>query len=490
MDAKVISFKERRQLTTLPRPVGTPTGRSRNRDPEVEWIVLRAAGIEAVRELDRVLGITTALDAEIGQVKQRARGLSPGQVLMTMASAQLAGEDFMVGLDRRRADAAGQLLEPTPTPPSTTWAGNAKRFTNDHLAGLPAAMKTINTGWVSRLPAVRRGVLLREVTIDGDASDVEVYGRTKQGVAPAYTGALTLRVHIGHWAEAGVPSTAELMGGTEDPRANMVEILDQAIAALPDGVEHISCRWDAGYFAADLARACLQRGVSFAIGAKRTRPLMVAASHALEAWVPAIGMEHTEVQVIDYLPGTWPKDSGISCIARRTRIPVELIPTARARKRRTIPGDQLTLALEGHIDAVYGYSVILTDLNVTDPADAPDHERGLRLAEVEHWYRHRTDIEALNKDAKHGAALRHLPSADRMINTVWMHAALIGCAIAAWIQELAGTDHGNGRGRFTVARFRREIIRTPARLTQRAGTILLRLPPGGHLLDLVLPLCV
>ena len=446
------------------------------------------AGVEAVRELDRVLGVTAALDGAIGPVKQRDRGLTPGQVLMTMASAQLAGEDFMVGLDRRREDAAGQLLEPVPTPPSTTWAGNAKRFTSDHLAGLPAAMKMINTGWVARLPVPRRQALLQEVTIDADATDVEVYGRTKQGAAHAYTGALTLRSHIAHWAEAGVPLTAELMGGTEDPRANAVAVLDQAIAALPDDVEHISCRWDAGYFAADLAKACITRGVSFAIGAKGTRPLMAAGQQAPdEAWVPAIGMEHTEVAVIGYLPGSWPKDAGISCIARRTRIPVEKVPTARARKRRTIPDTQLALALEGRIDAVYGYSFILTDLNLDDPEDAAEDERGLRLAEVEHWYRHRTDIEALNKDAKHGAALRHLPSADRMINTVWMHAALLGCAIAAWMQELAGTDHSNGRGRFTVARFRREVIRTPARLVRQAGRILLRLPPGGHLLNLVLP---
>ena len=213
---------------------------------------------------------------------------------MTMASAQLCGEDFMVGLDRRRHDVAGQLLEPVPTPASTTWAGNAKRFRNDHLAGLPAAMNTINTGWVSRLPVTRRGTLLREVTIDGDATDVEVYGRTKQGAAHAYTGALTLRPHIAYWAEAGVPLAAELMGGIEDPRSNMVAVLDAAIAALPDGIQHISCRWDAGYFAADLATACLARGVSFAIGAKRTKPLMVAGQHApQEAWVPAIGMEHT-----------------------------------------------------------------------------------------------------------------------------------------------------------------------------------------------------
>ena len=446
------------------------------------------AGVEAVRELDRVLGITQALGRSIGRVKQRDRGLSSGGVLMSMASAQLAGEDFMVGLDRRRADAAGQVLEPVPTPASTTWAGNARRFTSEHLAMLPSAMKAINTGWLSRLPAARRGALLREVTIDGDATDVEVYGRTKDGAAHAYTGALTLRPHIAHWAQAGVPLAAQLMGGTEDPRSNAVEVLDAAIGALPDGVAHISCRWDAGYFAADLATACLARGVSFAIGAKRTRPLMVAAQHApQDAWVPAIGMEHTQVAIIDYLPGTWPTGAGIACIARRTRIPVEQIPTARARKRRTIPDTQLTLALEGRIDAVFGYSFILTDIPVTDPADALPEERGLRLAEVEHWYRHRTDIEALNKDAKHGAGLRHLPSANRMINTIWMHAALLGCAIAAWMQELAGIDHGNGRGRYTLARFHRELIATPARLIRRAGAILLRLPPGGHLLDLVLP---
>ncbi|MGB4779544.1 transposase [Microbacterium sp.] len=302
------------------------------------------------------------------------------------------------------------------------------------------------------------------------------------------TGALTLRPHIAHWAEAGVPLAATLLGGTEDPRQNMVEILDAAIAALPDGVEHIRTRWDAGYFAAALAQACIERGVSFAIGAKRTRPLMAAATHAPDdAWVPAIGMEHTEIAVIGYLPGTWPEDAGIRCIARRTRIPVEMIPTARARKRRTIPAAQLTLALDGLVDAVYGYSFILTDIDLTDPEDAPEDERGLALAEVEYWYRHRTDIEALNKDAKHGTALRHLPSANRAVNTVWMHAALLGCAIAAWTQELASTDHGNGRGRFTVTRFRREIIRTPARLIRQSRTILLRLPPGGHLLEIVLP---
>ena len=135
-------------MATLRGPQGRTKQRKRARrvrigapDPRLTPV----AGVEAVRELDRALGITKVLDQAIGRVKTRDRGLTPGQVLLTMASAQLAGEDFMVGLDRRRADSAGQVLEPVPTPASTTWAGNAKRFTGEHLAGLPGAMNTINT---------------------------------------------------------------------------------------------------------------------------------------------------------------------------------------------------------------------------------------------------------------------------------------------------------------------------------------------------------
>ena len=89
-----------------------------------------------------------------------------------------------------------------------------------------------------------------------------------------------------------MPLAGELMGGTEDPRASCAAMLDRAIAALPAGVERVRCRWDAGYFVAELVTACLGRGVEFAIGAKRTAPVMSAAAGVPEpAWVPAVGME-------------------------------------------------------------------------------------------------------------------------------------------------------------------------------------------------------
>lgn len=42
--------------------------------------------------------------------------------------------------------------------------------------------------------------------------------------------------------------------------------------------------------------------------------------------------------------------------------------------------------------------------------DAIDMPLAQVAAAVEHWYRHRAEIENIFRDAKHGAALRHLPS--------------------------------------------------------------------------------
>jgi hypothetical protein len=51
--------------------------------------------VTTVTEVDRVLGITDALDGAVGPVKARRRGLTAGALLISMASAQLAGVDFV-----------------------------------------------------------------------------------------------------------------------------------------------------------------------------------------------------------------------------------------------------------------------------------------------------------------------------------------------------------------------------------------------------------
>ena len=71
-------------------------------------------GMAAISELCERLRVIEAIDAAAGPIKQRDRGYGAGQLLAGIAAAQLAGEDFLAGLDRQRADVAGQQLTPVP----------------------------------------------------------------------------------------------------------------------------------------------------------------------------------------------------------------------------------------------------------------------------------------------------------------------------------------------------------------------------------------
>ena len=200
------------------------------------------AGVAAVTEVNRILGVGSVLDAAIGAFKKRRRGVSAGGLLVSMACAQLSGQDFLVGMDRRRDDVAGQALEPVPTPASTTTAQLARRFTAEHLAGIEAGIGTINERLVELLPEHRRLQLLAVATIDGDTTDVEVYGRKKQDAVYNYQGQRAYRPHITFWAEGGTPLAADLMRADEDPRPVAADLLDRAVNALPPGVSLQLCK--------------------------------------------------------------------------------------------------------------------------------------------------------------------------------------------------------------------------------------------------------
>src|SRR5271166_2756660 len=437
-----------------------------------------AGGMLAVTELCGKLGLIEALDEAMGPVKQRRRGFTGGQVLTGMAAAQLAGEDFLVGLDRLRADQAGQQVTP------------------EHWRGAEAGLARATARMVGMLPAERAAELAQgPVTIDIDATDVEVYGNKKRGVAYTYQGQRAGRPHVAAWAETEIPLAADLLAGDQDPRSSVVALLGRALAALPQAVRDgaaaagrkIRLRADAGYFAGDLARAAAKADMTFAIGAKRITTMWKAlAGIADDAWRDAIDMDNAQVAVSPYRPAEWPQDTVL--LIRRVRLdPEQVSADPRSRRRRTLHPDQRALPipeLEAE-PAIYAYSFILTNADVSTPA---------RAAACEHWYRHRTAVENIFRDSKHGAALRHLPSGYEQVNTAWMWASLIAAAVAAWLHQLTGLisggelveGHGVRGGKAMIATLRRTLIATPARLVSHGGQLIMRLAPGAHLLPAIL----
>ena len=445
------------------------------------------SGMVAVSELCRRLGVVQALDTVVGSIKQRVRGHSAGALLVGLAAAQLAGEGHLVGLDRLCADGAGRALVPVVGLGSTTAAGLARRIRPWQWAAVETGVARVTARMLARLPTARRQALLGSVTIDLDTTDVEVYGRKKRGVAYNYQGQRCGRPHVASWAELEVTLAADLLAGDQDPRPGAPGLLRRALGGLPAGVGEVKLRADGGYFAVDLAVAAHREGVGFAIGAKRIATIWQTLTGLSESdWAEAIDMPGAQVALAHYRPAWWPMSTRL--LIRRVALAPEQISTdPRARRRRTLHPDQRALPLEelAGTDAVYGYSFILTNLDVSTPAQA---------AAVEHWYRHRTTIENIFRDAKHGAALRHLPSGYPEVNTAWMWGALLATSLAGYLHQLTATPAPDGgllgwgvrEGKAMIATLRHRLIRIPARLIHHAAALTLRLPPSHQLLTEIL----
>jgi len=449
-----------------------------------------------VTELTDRLGIIDKLNAAVGPIKDRDRGFGAGQVLVGMSAAQLCGEDFLVGLDRHRADRTGQALTPVPGLASTTATGLARRISEGQWSAVETGLGDVHAAALDLLGRVdpdRAHALATDVTIDLDTTDVEVYGRLKQGVAFNHQGQRVGRPHVATWADTSVVLAADLGDGRDDPRATSADVLHRALAALPAAARtgRIRVRADAGYFAGQLARACLFTGVEFAIGARRTGPLWrLLDGVPTDGWTDAIDMTGAQVAVADYCPDWWPANTRL--LIRRVRLDLDhgqVSGDPRARRRRTLHPDQRALPLDdlagiAALDGVFAYSFIVTNLDVSTGANA---------VQVEHWYRHRTQVENLFRDTKHGAALRHLPSGHHAVNRAWMWGALITAITCGWLHHLTATrrdgglvGHGVRGGQAMIATLRRRLIAVPARLVRHARGLTLRLPPGKHLLAAVL----
>jgi Transposase DDE domain group 1 len=249
----------------------------------------------------------------------------------------------------------------------------------------------------------------------------------------------------------------------------------------------VAMRADAGYFAGQLARAAHDEHIGFAIGARRIAPLWrLLAGIADDSWHDAIEMDGAQVTVAEYCPDWWPADTRL--LIRRVLLdPAQVSADPRSRRRRTLHPDQRALPIPELADAgaVYAYSFIVTNLDVSEPDKA---------VAVEHWYRHRTTAENIFRDGKLGAALRHLPSEYPHVNMAWMWGALLAANMAAWLHQLTalavGEDilHGHGvrGGKAMIATLRRRLVAVPGRLIRHARHLILRLPPGHYLLPEVL----
>jgi hypothetical protein len=437
------------------------------------------AGLAVSGELARRVGVAELIDAELSverrarAVKVRRRGLSAGELVVSLSECQLVGGSFFDHIEDVRADRAGAGLRAVAQTPSASAAlQNAKRFRRVHVQRVERAMSRAG----QRLDKALGRDPAEAVTIDLDATQVTVYGQAKQGAARSRHGHMSYAPHVAFWAQRGRALTAELVGGNKEKLSGgeCATIATRAIRLLPDGHGPVTMRIDSAYYAVELLKRLRRERARFTVSVPRNQAMWSALARIPEsAWTDALGMPSAQVAETTYTPGGWQHEP-LRLIVRRVPFSAQKIAdgTVTARRRKTIHPDQLALALTGEVASVFGYSFILTDI----PHQPTDW--------VEHFHRHRAQIEERLKDTKLGQALRHLPSGDINANRVWLTAALLAVNLTAYCCDLCPAASASGKApddaplRRTAQTLRRILFNVPGRIIRSGRRTILRLPEG------------
>jgi hypothetical protein len=234
----------------------------------------------------------------------------------------------------------------------------------------------------------------------------------------------------------------------------------------------VTLRVDSAYYAVEPLERLRRHHARFTVSVPRNQAMWTALGQLPDdAWTDALEMPGAQVAETTHTPAGW-RHEPLRLIVRRAPFSAAEIAKLRGSRRlKTIHPDQLALALDGQIEQVHGYSFILTDM---------PH----RPTAVEHFHRHRAQIEERLKEAKLGQALRHLPAGDVHANRVWLTAALLALNLTALCCDLCPAAGASGKApddappRRAAHTLRRILFCVPARIVRTARRTILRLPQG------------
>ncbi|HUJ82269.1 MAG TPA: transposase [Candidatus Acidoferrales bacterium] len=519
-------------------------------DPTLTGHAGLAISGELLRKLRlvEVVGAELAAEDRVASIKQRRRGISAGALPVSIAECQMVGGECFDDMQRVRDDTAGALLRAVADVPSAPTARQlARKFRPAHIRAIERAVARCGNDLDRRLGRDPS----EAVTFDLDALESVVYGHQKCGTGRSRCGHLAYNSFIVTWAQRGRGLTSELKGGNQAriTASSSLAMLSCAQRLLPKEHGQIAVRADIGFYSAELMIGCRKRGMRCTLSAPRTPTMWRAVGDVpTDGWQDAIDMRGAQVAELPFTPQGW-KHERLRLVIRRVPVTAaELAATsAKARRRTTIPPEQLQIVLDGQLQSTYAYSFIVTDIpnsdTVADSDTAADSDTVMGSAtaagsdtaadgdtvmgsataadsdmaaigsttaksemssiEVEYFHRHRAQIEERFKDVKLGQALRHLPSGNLNANRLWLCSCVLALNITAWVCDISPAAGASGisldeeppdeepraRRRVKPRRrhaktLRRLFFCVPGRIARSARQVTVHLPEGYRHIDL------
>jgi hypothetical protein len=261
-------------------------------DTRAETAALTAhGGVPLLIEAFRVSGAAAVLDERV-VIKRRKRGLRPSELVEGLFALWAAGGERCEDLAALREDAALALLlgHGLPAPQTARdfldafdeavpplWQGERclVQGEGERLQGLAKANRRLIAFLQERRPQA-------VATLDVDATILE---SQKRRALPTYDGRTGYQPVVALWAEQDVVLADEFRDGNVPAGSGNRRVVDQALAALPVGIDAIRLRADSALYEQALLRWLEARGIGYAISADMSPELAAAARTLPEsAW--------------------------------------------------------------------------------------------------------------------------------------------------------------------------------------------------------------
>jgi hypothetical protein len=263
-------------------------------DQQAETAALTAhGGVPLLIEAFRTSGAAAVLDEQVS-IKRRKRGLTASQLVEGLFSLWAAGGERCEDLAPLREDAALALLlgHGLPAPQTARdfldafdeavpplWQGERCQVQGEgeRLQGLAKANRRLIAFLQERRPQA-------VATIDVDATILE---SQKRSALPTYDGRTGYQPVVALWAEQDVILADEFRDGNVPAGSGNRRVVEQALTALPTGLDAIRLRADSALYEQMLLRWLEARGIGYAISADMSHELAAAIRAVPEsAWQP------------------------------------------------------------------------------------------------------------------------------------------------------------------------------------------------------------